>query len=599
MSIVSLKKVTFYGLFEEKLCRLAELQELGCLHLIPLEGRGDKEEFAHSSLPARNALKFLLSCHERRRQVHNPAGFDASRVEQEALAIQARMQSLQAERDALSPKIRTLQPWGNFSIPPSGGFGNFRMWFYIIPHYQMKQMKNTTYIWQVVNHDNRFSYVVVVGKEEPVNLPGIRTNLGVQSLLELETRLEEINVELDDLWAQRLSLTRWVDLFVQNLNQLQDKALLESALKQTYDADPIFVCQAWTPQSDISRLQVYARTHGLGMVVENPDPCETPPTFIENPEPLEAGKDLVSFYLTPDYRSWDPSTTVFISFAVFFAIILSDAGYAALLGLFLLIMWRSLTRTPTRRKYRNLFMALVLTSTVWGVLAGSYFGIQPGSETLLAKVKIFDIKNSDNMILLSILIGVIHVLTANLVEAYRLRKSQQALSRVGWVLLILGATGLWLSSQKVLPSSWEAISPWIMAVGGLSILLFKNPHPDISKRLWGGLLELARLPNAFGDILSYLRLFALGLASASLAMAFNHLAIEAARTFHGFGMLIALFIIVLGHGLNLSLAIVSGFVHGLRLNFIEFFNWSLSEEGYPFRAFAKKEETRWNKLSSF
>lgn len=176
----------------------------------------------------------------------------------------------------------------------------------------MKQMQNSTYIWQAVNHDNRFSYVVVVGKEDPVNLPGSRTDLGVQSLLELETRLEEINVELDDLWAQRLSLTRWVDLFVQNLNQLQDKALLESALKQTYDADPIFVCQAWTPHSDISRLQVYARTHGLGMVVENPDPCETPPTFLENPEPLEAGKDLVSFYLTPDYRSWDPSTTVFI-----------------------------------------------------------------------------------------------------------------------------------------------------------------------------------------------------------------------------------------------------------------------------------------------
>ncbi len=599
MSIVPLKKVTFYGLLAEKMCRLAELQELGCLHLIPLEVRGDNEEFRHSSLQARNALKFLLSCHGRRRQVHSSAGFDASCIEKEARVIQARMQSLQAERDSLLPKIRTLQPWGNFSVPPPDSLGDCRMWFYIIPHYQMKQMQKATQIWQVVNHDNRFSYVVVVGKEEPVNLPGSRTNLGEQSLLDLETRLEAIDVELDDLWAQRLGLTRWLDLFVKNLNQLENNAQLESALMQTYDADPIFVCQAWTPQPDISRLQAYARTHGLGVVVENPDSCDTPPTFIKNPELVEAGKDLVSFYMTPGYRSWDPSTTVFISFSVFFAMILSDAGYAALLGLFLLFMWRRLTRTSTSLKYRNLFVALVLTSTVWGVLAGSYFGIQPGPETLLAKVQIFDIKNSENMILLSIMIGVIHVLTANLVEAYRQRKSQQALSPVGWVLLILGATGLWLSSQKVLSPSWEAISPWIMAVGGLSILLFKNPHPNISKRLWGGLLEIARLPNAFGDILSYLRLFALGLASASLAMAFNNLAVEAARTFHGFGMLIALFIIVLGHGLNLSLGIVSGFVHGLRLNFIEFFNWGLSEEGSPFRAFAKKEEPRWSKSSSF
>ncbi|GJL49191.1 MAG: V-type ATP synthase subunit I [Nitrospirales bacterium] len=599
MSIVSLKKVTFYGLLKEKVCRLAELQEHGCLHLIPLEPRGDKEEFVYSSLQARNTLKFLLSCPERRRQVHNPAEFDASRIEGEALDIQAQMQSLQAERDSLVPKIRTLQPWGNFSIPPPDSLGNFRMWFYVIPHYQMKQMQDTTHIWQEVNHDNRFSYVVVVAKEEPLNLPGSRADLGEQSLLNLETRLEEIEVELDDLWAQRLSLTRWLDLFVQNLNQLEDKALLESALKQTYDADPIFVCQAWTPQSDLSRLQAYARTHSLAMVVKNPDSRDTPPTFIANPELVSAGKDLVSFYITPGYRSWDPSTIVFISFAVFFAMILSDAGYAALLGLFLLFMWRSLTRTPTSLKYRNLFLALVLTSTVWGILAGSYFGIQPGPETLLAKLKIFDVSNSENMILLSILMGVVHVLMANLVEAYRNRRSQEAFSRVGWVLLILGATGFWLSSQKVLPPNWEAISPWIMAGGGLSILLFKNPHPKLSKRLWGGLLELARLPNAFGDILSYLRLFALGLASASLAMAFNNLAVEAARTFHGFGMLIALFILVLGHGLNFSLAIVSGFVHGLRLNFIEFFNWSLSEEGYPFRAFAKKEEPRWSKSSSF
>ncbi|NIP23641.1 V-type ATP synthase subunit I, partial [candidate division KSB1 bacterium] len=196
----------------------------------------------------------------------------------------------------------------------------------------------------------------------------------------------------------------------QNLNQLEDKALLNSALNQTYDADQIFVCQAWTPQPDVSRLQAYARTHGLAMVVENPDSRDTPPTFIENPEPVGAGKDLVSFYMTPGYRSWDPSATVFISFSIFFAMILSDAGYAALLGLLLLFMWRSLSRTPTSLKYRNLFLALVLASTVWGILVGSYFGIQPGPETLVAKVKIFDINNSENMILLSILIGVIHVL---------------------------------------------------------------------------------------------------------------------------------------------------------------------------------------------
>ena len=101
---------------------------------------------------------------------------------------------------------------------------------------------------------------------------------------------------------------------------------------------------------------------------------------------------------------------------------------------------------------------------------------------------------------------------------------------------------------------------------------------------------MAKLTNAFGDILSYLRLFALGLASASLAMAFNDLARDAQQNMGGFGILVAIIIIVVGHSLNFVLALVSGFVHGLRLNLIEFFNWGIPEEGIPFRAFAKPEK---------
>ena len=100
------------------------------------------------------------------------------------------------------------------------------------------------------------------------------------------------------------------------------------------------------------------------------------------------------------------------------------------------------------------------------------------------------------------------------------------------------------------------------------------------------MVEVSKL---FGDVMSYLRLFALGLASASLALTFNQLAAQVQQAVPGLGLLLSFLILLLGHGINLLLAIISGFVHGLRLNFIEFFNWGLSEEGYPFQAFAKKE----------
>jgi V/A-type H+-transporting ATPase subunit I len=107
---------------------------------------------------------------------------------------------------------------------------------------------------------------------------------------------------------------------------------------------------------------------------------------------------------------------------------------------------------------------------------------------------------------------------------------------------------------------------------------------------------LTGLSKIFGDVLSYLRLFALGLASAQLAMTFNNLAGEAAANISGLGTLAAICILSVGHGLNLLLAVMGGLIHGLRLNYIEFFNWGLSNEGYPFMPLRKRRISLWNQL---
>ena len=134
-----------------------------------------------------------------------------------------------------------------------------------------------------------------------------------------------------------------------------------------------------------------------------------------------------------------------------------------------------------------------------------------------------------------------------------------------------------------------------LLIGGAgTILLFSSHRPlvfgtftDFGRRLLDGLIGLTGISKAFGDVLSYLRLFALGLASTQLAATFNEIAGTTAKS-RGVGLLAAALILVLGHGLNFALAVMGGVVHGLRLNCIEFFNWSLSEEGYPFQAFCKK-----------
>jgi V/A-type H+-transporting ATPase subunit I len=112
---------------------------------------------------------------------------------------------------------------------------------------------------------------------------------------------------------------------------------------------------------------------------------------------------------------------------------------------------------------------------------------------------------------------------------------------------------------------------------------------DYLLRALDGAKALTGVMSMFGDVLSYMRLFALGLASASLALTFNDLAMQVRESVPGLGLLLALLLLVLGHTLNLGLSIMSGVVHGLRLNFMEFYKWAMPEEGRAFRKFARKE----------
>jgi V/A-type H+-transporting ATPase subunit I len=133
-----------------------------------------------------------------------------------------------------------------------------------------------------------------------------------------------------------------------------------------------------------------------------------------------------------------------------------------------------------------------------------------------------------------------------------------------------------------------------IVVGLLMVVGYTARRERPLKRLVQGLLGLTRISAAFGDTLSYLRLFALGLASASLAAAFNDMAAGIHSGLPRLGLLLAMIVLAFGHSLNLLLAVSSGVIHGLRLNVIEFFNWGLKDEGRRFTPFRRKEGSLWN-----
>ncbi|HKK23377.1 MAG TPA: hypothetical protein VJ947_06785, partial [Pseudohaliea sp.] len=389
------------------------------------------------------------------------------------------------------------------------------------------------------------------------------------------------------------SLTRWCTLFRLSLDRLDDSFARAQASGRTFNADPVFALQGWVPAARAGEVRSYAEAECLAVTIAPPGPGDDPPTLLANAPPAASGQDLVQFYTTPGYRTWDPSNAVFFSFAVFFAMILSDAGYAVLLSLPLLLYWGRMGASDLGRRLRALFASLLAAALVWGVMVGGYFGLDPPEGSLLAGLKVFTVNDYEAMMAVSITVGIVHLLIANGAIAWRRRSEPRGLGAFGWVVMLLGGTALWLGyggAGSGIPFAGRLVEagPWLLGAGALLVLGFTAPHKRPLGRLLGGLLGLTGITSAFGDVLSYLRLFALGLASASLAVAFNDLAGTVADAMPGLGIFLALLVLLIGHALNLTLALMSGFVHGLRLNFIEFFRWCVPEEGHPFQAFARK-----------
>ncbi len=596
MAIVALKKLTFCGLCPDKLLMLEALQKLGCAHLIQQRDMSEAAELASTS-PSVNALrslKYLNQCAHKRHQMLDAKHFDFDRIIEQVLAIQSRNRQLADDRDALIKRIREIEPWGDFRLPEEGALKGLKLWFYSVPERQMSAMQTVKLVWQQVHQDNLYSYIVVVDSQEPAlsSMPVPRTHVGKVPLSKLKSELNELELALEDLQAERESLTRWIGLIAAQLAKTEDESALRLADSISIDSEGVFIVQAWVPEIRLADIEHLSKRHQLAIICADPDVGDEPPTLLKNPEHLAGGEELVYFYHPPSYYGWDPSIMVFFSFAAFFSMILSDAGYAGLFGLLLFIKWKSLGRSRKGLRLRRLAMTTVLVAMIWGVLAGSYFGVSPAQESVLQALKLIYINDFDAMMRLSIAVGVAHIAIANGVMFYQHRGSSFSFVFLGWCLVVIGGYLEWYG----LTYEWGLLKQGaygLLASGGLLILLFSsegaiNTPVDWLWRILDGFKSLARLTGLFGDVLSYMRLFALGLASASLALIFNQLAEQVYHTVEGGGLLLSLLILLLGHALNLLLCLMSGLVHGLRLNFIEFYHWGVPDEGYPFKAFAKK-----------
>lgn len=594
MSIVELRQVSLVGPAAGKEQVLDGLQALGVMHLIPLRppqplAPRDPELLRR----ARTALRHLRQAPERMRPYRGDQAYDRAATIAQILANRRRLRELGDRRDDLLALIEELTPWGEFALPPPEALAGLRLWLYALPLKERRALDGLALPWVVVGKGPTQLHLVVMAHDEPPAdaLPVARVQGGEVPLSRLEAELEAVEIAIEEAQLERQALTRWRRHLQADLMAELDRDALREAAGQTHDEPALFAVQGWAPTAELPALERLARRHGLALLAEAVGAEDRPPTLLELPRGVAGAAELTRFYTSPGYRTWDPSLIVFGSFALFFAMIVADAGYAALLVLGCLLGWRALGRGEAGRRMRPILATLAGTALVYGILAGSYFGRHPPPGSFLDRLHLLDITDFAVMMRLSVLIGAVHLSLAHGAVAWLNRgRGALLLPPLGWLAAIWGGILMWLGG-----SAGETLGAGLLGLGLLAVFWgagagrpVRTPK-DLGQRVMAGVLGLTGATRQFGDMLSYLRLFALGLASASLASTFNGLAGELRAALPGIGLLLGLLVLLLGHGVTFLLGVMSGVVHGLRLNFIEFFGWGLTEEGYPFKPFKKGE----------
>lgn len=362
-----------------------------------------------------------------------------------------------------------------------------------------------------------------------------------------------------------------------------------SVLARACEAKYVTLIEGWVPQSNVESavLELKENIDYLFIDTRWPEASEEPPTKLKNPTLLKPFQLIINLFGIPRYREWDPTPIISYSFAFFFGLMVADVVYAAgiiLVGRFLLA--RFLGADP-QSEDMQLFRRLIYTcggvALVIGLLSGSYlgdiyrfFGFE--NVALVAGVQQV-LQNPLSFVMLALMIGLVHVNIAHvfaLIKGVKERNRGVILSKIGLFTFQVGIPFILHTMLHVdLPifTSLYGISMYILG-GGVALIIVGTLMQSGGM---GAIFWLFELTGLLGDVMSYCRLAGVGLATAYLASAFNMLA----RLFSGFipipglagavgGAILAVFILIIGHMINMLLSLITGFVHSLRLCFVEF-----------------------------
>ncbi len=393
----------------------------------------------------------------------------------------------------------------------------------------------------------------------------------------------KIEAALKDDAASLAQLAHLYAAMQDELVRQEQQAEFSAALRGGLERDELFAVQGWCPADRTAALAQRLQKAGIVAAVEwfEPTEDEQPPTLIRTPfwaRPIEGLFKVLG--TVAGYREFDVSIPFLIALPIFSAILIGDGGYGALLLLALTLGYRRWSKM-LGAQFTQLMMIVSGVTLVWGLVCATFFGV-----TLYEPWIAVDLSEASRnfMMRLSFVMGAVHLSLAQLWQAVRLFPDLRFLNKIGWATFIWGMLGVVQFFVLKSPFDWTTPWPFFLAVGASLAILFHYPSRNPLKMIGFGLgaFPLSML-SAFSDVISYVRLMAVGLASSVLSVSFNQMV---AGLDH---WALSVPILLFGHGLNIALAMIAMFAHGVRLNMLEFCgHLGMQWTGYAFSPFSKR-----------
>lgn len=437
-------------------------------------------------------------------------------------------------------------------------------------------------------------HIVVFSEKEENELPFEPVPFPSKSLEGYKKEIAEKGKLVRDVDRDMIEKARYLDSVRSILAKLENELEFQTVKCGMAEEGRFSYLQGYCPEKKTEKITKIADKQGAGYLFEDPSEEEEVPTHITNPKWLRIINPVFRFMNTiPGYHEFDISFVFLVFFSLFFAMLVGDAGYGIIFVAATFLARMKFRKAP----YEPFFLMYLLggATIVWGVITGTWFGSEaiariPAIQRLvIPQLDSFSTVSQNNIIFLSFTIGAIHLTIAHLLKATKVINSIRALADFGWALIVWGM--YFAAGKFVLGNAFPPFAGIMLAVGIVMVLVFTKPG------IKGMLDTMTNLPlsviSSFSDVVSYLRLFAVGFSTVVLAETFNNMALQGGMNGILAGVIAAV-ILFLGHTLNIMLAMMAVIVHGIRLNMLEFsshlgMQWS-GKDYDPFREKGQKIE---------